>query len=328
MSIRPVKRLDQVQAHPRRRGRAPAPRVRLRQYVRFRPVPAARRFPQRRSRGLSGRASRGIRTAASRPSPMSSPEPSSTATAWATSGAIAAGDVQWMTAGSGIIHQEMPKGDPEGRMHGFQLWANLPVVAQDDRAALPGSEGRRTFRRSQTTTARTCASSAGTSGARRARWTASPPTRSISTCPSRRAAQDAAGRDHPPRLRLRLRGLRQFCNASGPLAVPTESGRLADTTPPARSRQPLAGPLRPRRRSHGAGRRGRHPLSAGLRQAAGGAGGLVRPHRDEHPGRAPAGGGRAQRRHLYQAPVEMLNVHVRDPNRVRCLLDRPVEAGR
>jgi redox-sensitive bicupin YhaK (pirin superfamily) len=41
-------------------------------------------------------------------------------------GAIAAGDVQWMTAGSGIIHQEMPQGDAEGRMHGFQLWANLP----------------------------------------------------------------------------------------------------------------------------------------------------------------------------------------------------------
>ena len=41
-------------------------------------------------------------------------------------GALGAGDVQWMTAGSGIIHQEMPKGDPEGRMHGFQLWANLP----------------------------------------------------------------------------------------------------------------------------------------------------------------------------------------------------------
>src|SRR5436309_3702780 len=41
-------------------------------------------------------------------------------------GAIAAGDVQWMTAGSGIIHQEMPKGDQLGQMHGFQLWANLP----------------------------------------------------------------------------------------------------------------------------------------------------------------------------------------------------------
>ena len=41
-------------------------------------------------------------------------------------GALGAGDVQWMTAGSGIIHQEMPRGDASGRMHGFQLWANLP----------------------------------------------------------------------------------------------------------------------------------------------------------------------------------------------------------
>ena len=41
-------------------------------------------------------------------------------------GTLGAGDVQWMTAGSGILHQEMPKGDPRGRMHGFQLWANLP----------------------------------------------------------------------------------------------------------------------------------------------------------------------------------------------------------
>jgi redox-sensitive bicupin YhaK (pirin superfamily) len=41
-------------------------------------------------------------------------------------GTLGSGDVQWMTAGSGILHQEMPKGDAEGRMHGFQLWANLP----------------------------------------------------------------------------------------------------------------------------------------------------------------------------------------------------------
>ena len=41
-------------------------------------------------------------------------------------GTLGGGDVQWMTAGSGIIHQEMPKGDGQGRMHGFQLWANLP----------------------------------------------------------------------------------------------------------------------------------------------------------------------------------------------------------
>jgi redox-sensitive bicupin YhaK (pirin superfamily) len=41
-------------------------------------------------------------------------------------GTLGAGDVQWMTAGRGILHQEMPKGDANGRMHGFQLWANLP----------------------------------------------------------------------------------------------------------------------------------------------------------------------------------------------------------
>src|SRR3954471_22120887 len=43
-------------------------------------------------------------------------------------GKMTAGDVQWMTAGSGILHQEMPKGDAHGRMHGFQLWANLPAA--------------------------------------------------------------------------------------------------------------------------------------------------------------------------------------------------------
>jgi hypothetical protein len=42
-------------------------------------------------------------------------------------GTLGAGDVQWMTAGRGILHQEMPQGDPQGHMHGFQLWANLPA---------------------------------------------------------------------------------------------------------------------------------------------------------------------------------------------------------
>ena len=43
-------------------------------------------------------------------------------------GVIAPGDVQWMTAGSGLIHQEMPQGDERGAMYGFQLWANLPAA--------------------------------------------------------------------------------------------------------------------------------------------------------------------------------------------------------
>ena len=41
-------------------------------------------------------------------------------------GSLGSGDVQWMTAGRGILHQEMPQGNPKGQMHGFQLWANLP----------------------------------------------------------------------------------------------------------------------------------------------------------------------------------------------------------
>ena len=42
-------------------------------------------------------------------------------------GTLGAGDVQWMTAGSGILHQEMPRGNAKGQMHGFQLWGNLPA---------------------------------------------------------------------------------------------------------------------------------------------------------------------------------------------------------
>lgn len=43
-------------------------------------------------------------------------------------GTLGAGDVQWMTAGSGILHQEMPAGNQRGQMHGFQLWGNLPAA--------------------------------------------------------------------------------------------------------------------------------------------------------------------------------------------------------
>jgi hypothetical protein len=45
-------------------------------------------------------------------------------------GRIGPGDVQWMTAGSGIVHQEMPRRSPRGRLDGFQLWVNLPAAAK------------------------------------------------------------------------------------------------------------------------------------------------------------------------------------------------------
>jgi hypothetical protein len=147
-------------------------------------------------------------------------------------GAIAAGDIQWMTAGSGIIHQEMPKGDQKGRMHGFQLWANLPsalkmtrpryqevkaveipVVTDDD-----GSVARIV-----------CGSFWGKRG----------PVEGIAADP---IYVDVAV---PPGKRKTLpvettrqafayvfEGSGKFCNASGPLAVPTEGTGWADADPP------------------------------------------------------------------------------------------------
>ena len=59
------------------------------------------------------------------------------------SGTLSSGVVQWMTAGRGIMHQEMPQGDAQGHMHGFQLWANPALLAQNDRAPLSGRQGCR-----------------------------------------------------------------------------------------------------------------------------------------------------------------------------------------
>jgi redox-sensitive bicupin YhaK (pirin superfamily) len=57
-------------------------------------------------------------------------------------GSLASGDVQWMTAGSGILHQEMPQGDAQGRMHGFQLWANLPSSLKMTRPRYQDVQGK------------------------------------------------------------------------------------------------------------------------------------------------------------------------------------------
>ena len=102
-------------------------------------------------------------------------------------GKMTAGDVQWMTAGSGILHQEMPKGDPNGRMHGFQLWANLPASL------------KMTDPRYQDIPAREIPEVTDDDGTR-VRWKAWPLIRVISMFPWRR--RSASGSKSKPRATL------------------------------------------------------------------------------------------------------------------------------
>jgi len=145
-------------------------------------------------------------------------------------GAIAAGDVQWMTAGSGIIHQEMPKGDAEGRMHGFQLWANLPsalkmtppryqevkdaeipAVTEDD-----GSSARIV-----------CGSFWGQRGPV-VGIAADPIYVDVSVPPGKRKTLPVETTRNA--FAYVFQGSGKFCNASAPLAVPTEGVGWADTS--------------------------------------------------------------------------------------------------
>ncbi len=147
-------------------------------------------------------------------------------------GAIAAGDVQWMTAGRGILHQEMPKGDREGRMHGFQLWANLPAALkmtapryQELKAAqIPA------LRDDDGTAVRlVCGSFWGKKGP--VEGIAADPTYLDVSVPAgkRKTLPVATGRNA---FAYVFEGAGKFCNASGPLAVPTESVGWLDTKPP------------------------------------------------------------------------------------------------
>ncbi len=148
-------------------------------------------------------------------------------------GAIAAGDVQWMTAGSGIIHQEMPKGDPDGRMHGFQLWANLPARL------------KMTAPRYQEVKAADIPLATDDDGTQ-ARvicgrlWGKTGPVDEVAIDPVYLDVAVPAGkRKTLPVETTRnafayvFEGSGKFCNASAPLAVPTEGAGWADATPPA-----------------------------------------------------------------------------------------------
>ncbi|MBC5824109.1 MAG: pirin family protein [Candidatus Eremiobacteraeota bacterium] len=148
-------------------------------------------------------------------------------------GIISSGDVQWMTAGSGIIHQEMPKGDAGGSMHGFQLWANLPsslkmtkpryqevkaleipIVTDDD-----GTQVRVV-----------CGNFWGKTGPVDG-IAADPMYLDVSVAPGRRKTLPVETTRHA--FAYVFAGSGKFCNASEPLAVPTESVGWLDTTPPA-----------------------------------------------------------------------------------------------
>jgi hypothetical protein len=148
------------------------------------------------------------------------------------SGAISPGDVQWMTAGSGIIHQEMPKGDRDGKMHGFQLWANLPAALkmtapryQEVKAA----EIPEVMEGDGTRVLVICGNYRGTRG----------PVDGIAADPAYLDITVPAGKKKTIPVETTrhsfayvFAGSGKFCNASTPLAVPTEGAGWADTTLP------------------------------------------------------------------------------------------------
>jgi quercetin 2,3-dioxygenase len=148
-------------------------------------------------------------------------------------GVIGAGDVQWMTAGSGIVHQEMPKGNQAGQMHGFQLWANLPAALkmtapryQEVKAAgipeLQDDDGTRIRI--------ICGDYRSTRGPVD-EVAAQPRYFDISVPPGRTKTLPVETGRHV--FAYVFAGAGKFCNASEPLSVPTEAVRWANTTPPA-----------------------------------------------------------------------------------------------
>lgn len=148
------------------------------------------------------------------------------------SGAIGAGDIQWMTAGSGIIHQEMPKGDEAGRMHGFQLWANLPASQKmtAPRYQEVNSTNIPEVVDDDGTRVRIITGSFWGTRGQVDGIAADPIYIDVSVPPGRRKAIPVETSHHS--FAYVFSGAGKFCNASGPLAVPTEPAEWSDTKPP------------------------------------------------------------------------------------------------
>ena len=147
-------------------------------------------------------------------------------------GVIGAGDLQWMTAGRGIIHQEMPKGDATGRMHGFQLWANLPAglkMTAPRYQEVKTGEIPEVTEDDGTRVRVVCGNFWGKRGPVDG-IAADPVYLDVSVPPGKRRSLPIETTHHS--FAYVFAGSGKFCNASGPLAVPTESVGWADTSPP------------------------------------------------------------------------------------------------
>jgi len=147
-------------------------------------------------------------------------------------GVIGAGDVQWMTAGSGIIHQEMPKGDHVGRMHGFQLWGNLPSslkMTAPRYQEVKSAEIPEISDDDGTHVRVVCGSFWGKTGPVQG-VAADPIYLDVSVSPGNKKTLPVETVRHA--FAYVFAGNGKFCNASGPLAVPTEAIKWLDTNPP------------------------------------------------------------------------------------------------
>jgi len=147
-------------------------------------------------------------------------------------GVIGPGDVQWMTAGKGIIHQEMPKGDDAGRMYGFQLWANLPASLKMTEPRYQGVEAPDipVVRDDDGTQVRVvCGRYEGTTGPVDG-IAADPLYLDVSVRPRVHKTLPVEAAHHA--FAYVFSGAGTFCGAAGALAVPTEPAGWADTTPP------------------------------------------------------------------------------------------------
>src|ERR1035437_8759265 len=147
-------------------------------------------------------------------------------------GAIAAGDIQWMTAGSGILHQEMPKGDPAGRMHGFQLWANLPArlkMTAPRYQEIKSPQIPEATEDDGTRARIVCGTFWGKTGPVDG-IAADPIYIDVAVPPGKRKTLPVPTTRHA--FAYVFAGSGKFCNSSGPLAVATEAVKWLDTTPP------------------------------------------------------------------------------------------------